>query len=362
MSVVLQSTVVGIFEQQDQVRRAIEQLLQAGFEKDQIGFVMREERRVVRKIEVETAESSGALTGGIVGGVLGAANALLMPVLGPSVANTIPVSALPLAEEVVDSTQHKQPEMQIVSGENSMDMGNDIDDEGDEAPTASREGTNGGVNVAGAEENNGETQATEASSPQDTPAINADDAEDDDDDTIEIPKITTASIADADTIEMPKLPSEVVEADTMALPQLARDTTTGDASMTAGVADTQESSADDETRKREDEATGALSGGIMGSVLGIVGALLLPIIGPAIAGGALVAVLGGATLGAVTGTILGSFVKLGVPEERARHYEEEFHAGRTIVTVYTDHRHQEVLRILAENGACYVSSHETVTA
>ena len=44
-------------------------------------------------------------------------------------------------------------------------------------------------------------------------------------------------------------------------------------------------------------AVGAVSGGIIGGVIGAAAALLIPGIGPAIAGGILVAVLGGAAIG-----------------------------------------------------------------
>src|SRR5439155_3505877 len=45
-------------------------------------------------------------------------------------------------------------------------------------------------------------------------------------------------------------------------------------------------------------AVGAVSGGIIGGVIGAAAALLIPGLGPAIAGGILVTVLGGAAIGA----------------------------------------------------------------
>ena len=91
--------------------------------------------------------------------------------------------------------------------------------------------------------------------------------------------------------------------------------------------------------------------------MGAAVALLIPVIGPAIAGGILVTFFS-AALGAVTGSLLGAFVTMGVPEEQARHYEEEFTAGRTIVTVKTDDKQQEVLGIMYHNGARYANAHD----
>jgi len=44
------------------------------------------------------------------------------------------------------------------------------------------------------------------------------------------------------------------------------------------------------------------------------------------------------------------FMKLGVPEERARYYEHEFQAGHVIVSVRPDGREAEARRILQGNG------------
>ncbi|MEO8972069.1 MAG: low temperature-induced protein, partial [Ktedonobacteraceae bacterium] len=93
-------------------------------------------------------------------------------------------------------------------------------------------------------------------------------------------------------------------------------------------------------------------------VIGIAAGLLLPFIGPAIAGGVLIAALGGAALGAVAGGFMGAFVRMGVPEEQARQYEQEFKAGRTIITVKTDDRQQDALNILSNNGAIYFNAHD----
>ncbi len=251
MSLSQRWTVIGIFEDQGQAQQVIDELQQAGFSDDQIGFVFREGEPVVSKADIEAEENTGAFKGGIVGGILGAADALLTPVLGPSVANTIPTATMPVAEQTIDRFQHAG----VVDGQSRVER---------EAPT------------------------------------------------------------DVDTEDTQTLRS----------PQ-----------------------GDNRGKKLiEEEATGAVTGGIVGGVLGAAVALLIPVIGPAFAGGILVTVFS-AALGAVTGGMLGALVTLGVPEELARHYEEEFKAGRTIVTVKTEDQQQEVLDIMYHYGARYANAH-----
>lgn len=95
---------------------------------------------------------------------------------------------------------------------------------------------------------------------------------------------------------------------------------------------------------------GVVSGGIIGGVVGAAAALLVPGVGPAIAGGILIAVLGGVVFGAAAGGILGALTAMGIPEEEARYYESEFSSGRTIITVQTADRRQEATSILHRNG------------
>lgn len=84
----------------------------------------------------------------------------------------------------------------------------------------------------------------------------------------------------------------------------------------------------------EGAAAGAATGLGVGALwgLGIV-AGVLPAIGPAIAGGALAAVLSSAGGAAVAGGIVGALAGMGIPEEEAEYYHEEFERGRTVVTV-----------------------------
>lgn len=105
-------------------------------------------------------------------------------------------------------------------------------------------------------------------------------------------------------------------------------------------------------------ATGAVTGGVLGGVLGALAAGLIPGIGPVLAGGMLAGVLGGAAVGAVSGGLLGALTGMGVPEEDARYYDEEFKGGRTIVTVKADDRYDEARSILQSHGAHDVDSRQ----
>jgi hypothetical protein len=85
---------------------------------------------------------------------------------------------------------------------------------------------------------------------------------------------------------------------------------------------------------------------VLGAVAGLVATGLIPGIGPVFATGLLVGVLGGAAAGAAAGGVLGTLIGLGIPEEKARHYEQEFLAGRTLVAVQAEGRGGEALVIL----------------
>jgi hypothetical protein len=105
------------------------------------------------------------------------------------------------------------------------------------------------------------------------------------------------------------------------------------------------------TKEGEGAVTGAVAGGALG---GLVGAALaagfIPGVGPVIAGGLLLGALGGAVSGAAGGGILGTLIGLNVPEDRARHFEQHFHSGRTLVTVRADDRRDEAVAVLRRHG------------
>ena len=90
--------VVGVFTERSQAYQAINDLHQAGFRDEQIGFIAHEEIDASGNSEVtqplhgsavETGTRPGAVAGGVVGGLAGAAVALLIPGLGPALAGGI---------------------------------------------------------------------------------------------------------------------------------------------------------------------------------------------------------------------------------------------------------------------------------
>ncbi|HEU5170580.1 MAG TPA: general stress protein [Gemmatimonadales bacterium] len=98
-------------------------------------------------------------------------------------------------------------------------------------------------------------------------------------------------------------------------------------------------------------ATGALTGGLLGGMLGLLGSLLIPGLGPIVAGGVLESVLVGAGAGAATGGLIGALVGLGVPEEAARHFAAGFREGGILVTVDAGPRTEEAVLILQSCNA-----------
>jgi uncharacterized protein (TIGR02271 family) len=108
------------------------------------------------------------------------------------------------------------------------------------------------------------------------------------------------------------------------------------------------------TQAAEGAATGAIGGGVLGGVIGLlagVGALAIPGVGPIIAGGTLASTLAGAGIGAAAGGLLGALVGMGVPEEDAKHFDQGFRAGGTLVTVAAGNREEEARTCLYEAGA-----------
>ncbi len=98
-------------------------------------------------------------------------------------------------------------------------------------------------------------------------------------------------------------------------------------------------------------AAGAVSGGLVGGIIGLLGSLLIPGIGPIVAGGVLESVLVGAGAGAATGGIVGALMGLGVSEEDAKHFDSGFRGGGTLITVDAGSRVDEAERILGGHNA-----------
>lgn len=105
------------------------------------------------------------------------------------------------------------------------------------------------------------------------------------------------------------------------------------------------------TKATEGTATGIVAGGVVGGLLGAAASLLVPGVGPILAGGMLATALAGAATGAVAGGVLGALVGLGIPEEQARYYNDQFQAGRIIVTARAHGNYDKVYSILRDCGA-----------
>jgi heat induced stress protein YflT len=104
----------------------------------------------------------------------------------------------------------------------------------------------------------------------------------------------------------------------------------------------------------EGAAKGAVGGGVLGGVVGLlagVGALVIPGIGPIIAGGTLASTLAGAGIGAAAGGLIGALTSMGVPEENAKHFERGFQQGGVLVTVEAGADTDRAWEVLLVSGA-----------
>lgn len=97
-------------------------------------------------------------------------------------------------------------------------------------------------------------------------------------------------------------------------------------------------------------AVGAVTGGVVGTVFGAAAALLIPGVGPVLAGGILASSLGYAAAGVAVGGLLGAMTGAGLTEEEAKYYDQEFQSGRAIVTVRSSTRDRVAVEVLRKHG------------
>jgi hypothetical protein len=254
-----QALVIGIFDQREAAYNTLQALHKAGFQDDQLGFMTRQAHSQAEQHEEKKQRGANSVVRGIVGGIMGAADILLAPITGPSDANLILESTLPVVEEAIDRLPypHSQPDNQ-------------------EVPP-------------------GTVHATESN---DTSAI-------------------------------------------------------------AQTQPPQEASTE-QKHINQHERTSIVTGGVVGGTagaIGALGALIIPGIGPVVAGGILALVLGGAGMGGVAGGFLGAFADIGVPEHKARIYERALKSGNTIVTIKAAEHEREAAQILRDYGAHDVQTH-----
>jgi len=115
---------------------------------------------------------------------------------------------------------------------------------------------------------------------------------------------------------------------------------------------------DKDTKVPEGAAVGAAAGAGAGLLwaLGIVAGVVPPL-GPVIAGGVLASVVLSTAGVAAVGGLVGALVGAGIPEEEAHHYQQEIQAGRYLITVKADERHDEAAAILQRCGGAYTDPH-----
>lgn len=102
----------------------------------------------------------------------------------------------------------------------------------------------------------------------------------------------------------------------------------------------------------EGAAAGVAAGAGLGALWGVgIIAGVMPVLGPALAGGTLAIILSSAAAGAAAAGLTGALIGMGIPKEEAEFYETEFHAGRIIVTVQALGREAEASEILLRHGA-----------
>ncbi len=106
----------------------------------------------------------------------------------------------------------------------------------------------------------------------------------------------------------------------------------------------------------ESATIGAVWGGLVG-----LAALLIPGVGPFIAGGAIAAALTGAATGAVVGGVAGALMHhAGIPEQDARDYEQLVHSGKVLVAIKAhDTDADAICHILAQAGASSIRDNQT---
>jgi len=98
----------------------------------------------------------------------------------------------------------------------------------------------------------------------------------------------------------------------------------------------------------EEATAGAIAGGSVGAFAGALASGAVPAVGPLVAGGLVAGLLGGAAVGATAGGVLGILSGLGLTDEELKRYEQEYHAGRTLVIVQTIGRNGEAMGILRQ--------------
>src|SRR6202795_4647311 len=100
---------------------------------------------------------------------------------------------------------------------------------------------------------------------------------------------------------------------------------------------TREIGTEKSTKDPEGATAGAGTGAILGGALGLlggIGALAIPGVGPLIAAGPIMATLAGMGVGGTVGGVTGALVGLGIPEYEAKRYEGRVQKGGILLSVH----------------------------
>lgn len=134
----------------------------------------------------------------------------------------------------------------------------------------------------------------------------------------------------------------------------------GKVSVIARDADKQDDLVNEQAGNKAGEGatTGAVTGGALGGITGLLvglGALAIPGIGPilfaGIEGTAIATTLAGGAIGAAAGGLVGALIGLGIPEERAKVYNERVNRGHYLVIVEgTEEEIRRAEAILSNRG------------
>lgn len=107
-----------------------------------------------------------------------------------------------------------------------------------------------------------------------------------------------------------------------------------------GDVQVQDAQDDDGNRAEDGVKTGAVSGGTVGGLTGLLvglGTLAIPGVGPIMLAGAAATALAttaaGGAIGAAAGGLVGGLVGLGIPEDRAKVYNEHLSQGKYLVII-----------------------------
>ncbi len=118
--------------------------------------------------------------------------------------------------------------------------------------------------------------------------------------------------------------------------------------------DTTEGYVNDERTINDNVSGGAVTGGVLGGLAGLVigmGTIVMPGLGVIAAAGPIAGLLSGA----LTGGIVGSLIDLGIPEAEGKEYEKEIQKGNILWTMTSDDQSaDQVASILRDAGAISV--------